>query len=215
MSVAFQLLVNTMATNPKTNDTGISERWDLNDEELAKYPTVYRDDCLAGKTVLVSGGGTGIGRGISYLAARCGANVIICSRNQEKLDNTIVGIKKYLNKDIHSYTVNIREPEQVEALMQNIWSDHGQLDILVNNSGGQFPQPAIDYSVNGWNAVIDLNLNGTWYMMQNAARQWQAYKHPGNIVNIIANVKRGMPQVAHTCAPRQLSCAGLNCLERT
>jgi len=186
-----------MATNP-----GTSERWDLSDQELASYPTVYRDDCLADKTVLVSGGGTGIGRGISYLMARCGAKVIICSRNQDNLDNTINGIEKHVHKEVFSYPVNIRDPEQVKAMMEKIWAEHGGLDILVNNSGGQFPQNAIDFSVNGWNAVIDLNLNGTWHMMQQAARHWHQNQQVGNIVNIIALVQRGMPQMAHTCAAR-------------
>jgi NAD(P)-dependent dehydrogenase (short-subunit alcohol dehydrogenase family) len=60
----------------------------------------------------------------------------------------------------------------------------------------------IDFSVKGWLAVIDTNLNGTWYMMQAAARQWRDRGTPGSIVNIVANVWRGMPQVAHTCAAR-------------
>ena len=191
-----------MATDSTTIESGISQRWDLSDEELANYPTVYKEDSLAGKTVLVSGGGTGIGRGISYLMARCGAKVIICSRNQDNLDGTINGVKKHLDKMIHSYIINIREPENVAAMMQAIWDEHGGIDILVNNSGGQFPQDAIDFSVNGWNAVIDLNLNGTWYMMQQAAQRWRKHKRAGNIVNIIANVRRGMPQVAHTAAAR-------------
>lgn len=202
MFVAYLLLVNIMATDAEKKQTGISKRWDLDDQQLANYPTVYKEDCLAGKTVLVSGGGTGIGRGISYLMARCGATVIICSRNQENLDGTINGIKKHLNKTVHSYTVNIRQADEVETMMNEIWSTHGGLDILVNNSGGQFPQDAIDFSVNGWNAVIDLNLNGTWYMMQHAARLWKEHQRSGNVVNIIANVRRGMPQVAHTCAAR-------------
>lgn len=199
-----------MATNPHIE---LEEKlnWDLSDESLASYPTVFNDQCLKGKTALISGGGTGIGRGIAFLMARCGANVIICSRNQNKLDTTVKGIEKELGKAVHSYTTNIRHYEQVEQTIADIWRDHGQLDILVNNSGGQFPQPAVEFSENGWNSVIDLNLNGTWYMMQQAARQWIENQHPGNIVNIVANVRRGMPQVAHTCAAR----AGVIALTRS
>jgi len=191
-----------MATDSTTTESGISQRWDLSDEELATYPTVYKEDSLAGKTVLVSGGGTGIGRGISYLMARCGAKVIICSRTQENLNKTVNGIKKHLQKDAFSYPVNIRDPEQIQTMMEQIQVDHGGLDILVNNSGGQYPQDALDFSVKGWNAVIDLNLNGTWYMMQQAAQRWHQNQQAGNIVNIVALVQRGMPQVAHTCAAR-------------
>ncbi len=98
--------------------------------------------------------------------------------------------------------MTIRDPQQVDALIDEIWKRYGRLDVLVNNGGGQFPQAAIDFSVKGWNAVIDTNLNGTWYMMQSAARHWRERKSAGSIVNIVAVVNRGMPQVAHTCAAR-------------
>jgi citronellol/citronellal dehydrogenase len=74
--------------------------------------------------------------------------------------------------------------------------------VLVNNAGGQFPQAAIDFSVKGWNAVIDTNLNGTWYMMQAAARKWREAGSSGSIVNVTAAITRGMPGIAHTCAAR-------------
>jgi len=72
----------------------------------------------------------------------------------------------------------------------------------VNNAGGQFPQAAIDYSVKGWNAVVDTNLNGTWHMMQAAARHWRAAEAPGAMVNVVAVVERGMPGIAHSMAAR-------------
>ena len=68
---------------------------------------------------------------------------------------------------------------------------HGRLDSLVNSAGGQFPQAAIDFSVKGWNAVINTNLNGTWYMMQAAAQRWRDRKHPGSIVNIVVVTTHG------------------------
>ncbi len=74
--------------------------------------------------------------------------------------------------------------------------------MLVNNAGGQFAQPAIDFSVKGWNAVIDTNLNGTWYMMQAAARRWRDAGRPGAIVNITAAIARGLPHMAHSVAAR-------------
>jgi citronellol/citronellal dehydrogenase len=107
-----------------------------------------------------------------------------------------------LKRDIGFRAMTIRDPEQVQSLIDETWSRHGGLDLLVNNGGGQFPQAALDYSVKGWNAVIDTNLNGTWWMMQSAARAWRNRDRPGSIVNIVANVWRGMPQVAHTCAAR-------------
>jgi NAD(P)-dependent dehydrogenase (short-subunit alcohol dehydrogenase family) len=107
--------------------------------------------------------------------------------------------------------MTIRDPAQVEALIAATWEKFGRLDVLVNNGGGQFPQAALEYTVKGWNAVIDTNLNGTWYMMQSAAKQWRDRGSPGSIVNIVAVVSRGMPQVAHTCAAR----AGVIYLSKT
>ena len=88
---------------------------------------------------------------------------------------------------------------------------NGGIDYQINNAGGQFSQKAIDYSVKGWNAVIDTNLNGTWYMMQNLARNWRAAGRPGHIINIVADIWRGMPDAAHTCAAR----AGVIYLSKT
>ncbi len=71
--------------------------------------------------------------------------------------------------------MNIRDLDAVKRLIDIIW-ERGGLDILVNNAGGQFPQDALDISAKGWNAVIDTNLNGTWYMMQTAARSWVQHR---------------------------------------
>ncbi len=179
-----------------------AKSWGLNDDELAAYPTVYRDDLLKDQVAIVSGGGTGLGRAMAYLFARLGATVMICSRNQQNLDDTAAGIRQRLGVAIDTMAMTIRDPEAVELLMDTVWEKYGRLDILVNNGGGQFPQEAIDYSVKGWNAVIDTNLNGTWYMMQKAAQHWRDHQQPGNIVNIVADIWRGMPGIAHTCAAR-------------
>jgi NAD(P)-dependent dehydrogenase (short-subunit alcohol dehydrogenase family) len=185
--------------------------WGFTDEELSQHPTVFRPDLLRGKVYLVSGGGSGMGRGMAYLLARLGADVMICGRRAEKLEQTAAGIRQHVGREIATYAMTIRDPEQVEALVAQTYERFGRLDTLVNNGGGQFPQAALEFSVKGWNAVIDTNLNGTWYMMQAAARQWRDRKQPGSIVNIVATVERGMPQVAHTCAAR----AGVIYLSKT
>lgn len=187
------------------------KRWGFSDEELAKQPLVFRDDLLAGQVALISGGGSGMGRAMAYVFARLGADVMICGRREEKLQETAAGIAKHVGKDIGYKAMTIRDPDQVSALIDDTWKRFGRLDTLVNNGGGQYPQAAIDFTPKGWNAVIDTNLNGSWYMMQAAAKRWRDAQQPGNIVTIVANVWRGMPQVAHTCAAR----AGVIYLSKT
>ena len=184
------------------SDSGNKPAWGFTDTELATIATVFASDALKDQVVLISGGGSGLGKAMAYLFTRLGAKVMICGRTESKLIATAEGIHKHLGAEIGYLATNIRVPEEVSALMQATWDRFGALDVLVNNGGGQFPQAAIDFSVKGWNAVIDTNLNGTWYMMQAAARLWQDQNHAGNIVNIVATVQRGMPQVAHTCAAR-------------
>jgi len=98
--------------------------------------------------------------------------------------------------------VDIRDPDAVKTLFDAAWRTHGRVDGLVNSAGGQFPQPAIDFSVKGWNAVIDTNLNGTWHMMQSAARSWRDNKYPGCIVNIVVVTTHGLYGIAHSIAAR-------------
>ena len=183
----------------------------MSDAELASRATVYRPDLLKGKSWLVTGGGSGIGKAIAFLAARLGADVTICGRTADKLTAARDAIGEATGREVAICAMSIREPEAVEALLDDVIERSGRLDMLVNNAGGQFPQDAIDFSRKGWLAVVDLNLNGTWWMMQEAARRWRERQQPGNIINIVANVERGMPQAAHTCAAR----AGVIYLSKT
>lgn len=189
----------------------LPSRWGMSAEELAAHPTVFAEDLLKDQVFMVSGGGSGMGKAMTFLLSRLGARVVICGRRQHKLDETVEQVDKLLGKTIHAHAMTIRDPDAVTAMMADTFERFGRLDTLVNNGGGQFPQDAIDFSVKGWNAVIDTNLNGSWYMMQAAARQWRDREQQGHIVNIVANVWKGMPQVAHTCAAR----AGVIYLSKT
>jgi NAD(P)-dependent dehydrogenase (short-subunit alcohol dehydrogenase family) len=187
-------------------------RWGYTMEELATAPMVFREDLYAGKTVLVTGGGSGFGRAMAFMFARLGAKVVIAGRKAEKLEATREGIERLLGlKVVTTQAMTIRDPEACQALIADTFARHGQLDLLVNNAGGQYPQAAIDFTPKGWHAVIETNLTGTFYMMQAAARAWRDAGQSGSIVNIVANVWRGMPQVAHTCAAR----AGVIYLSKT
>lgn len=172
----------------------------MTDEQLASEKTVYASNLLRGQRALISGGGSGIGKAIAWLYARLGAHVILCGRDEEKLRSAASAMaSKELSASYH--VLNIREPDSIGAVLDCVFNDGG-LDILVNNAGGQFPQPAIDFSPNGWKAVIDTNLNGTWFMMQAAAQRWRQRNRPGHIINIVAVIDKGMPDIAHTCAAR-------------
>lgn len=177
------------------SDFGFSEA------DLRSQATVYASGLFADKVVVVTGAGGGLGLAIATLFARLGATLAINGRNPEKLEKAARFLRSF-GGEVLTRKMSIRDPEQVAAFIDEIHAKFGRVDILVNNAGGQFPQPAIDYSVNGWNAVIDTNLNGTWWMMQAAARKWAAAGQAGVIVNIVADIWRGMPGIAHTCAAR-------------
>jgi citronellol/citronellal dehydrogenase len=180
------------------------------DDELAAMPLTFRDGLFNGQVALVSGGGRGIGKAIAHQLARLGAKVALCGRDETRLNTTAEKLRA-LGADVMAHPMSIRDPDAVSRLYDAVWEKFGTLDLLVNNAGGQFPQAAIDFSPKGWNAVIDTNLNGTWYMMQQAARRWRDAKRGGAIVNIVTVISRGMPGVAHTCAAR----AGVIYLSKT
>ena len=169
-------------------------------EELAEHATIYRDGLLDGKVVMISGGGSGMGRATAWLAARLGAQVIICGRTEAKLVDVVEAIAaRHLKADYA--VVDIRKRASVAAAFETVCSRYGRIDILINSAGGQFPQAALDFSENGWNAVINTNLNGTWHMMQVAAQYWRELDVAGSIVNIVV-VQQGLHGVAHTRAAR-------------
>ena len=188
----------------------MSDEWGRSDEELASLPISLRDDYYRDQVVVVSGAGSGIGKAIAFWFARLGAQLAICGRNLERLEATAAALRK-LGADVLVQQMTIRDTAQVNAFIDAVWERFGHIDILVNNAGGQFPQAAIDFAPKGWNAVIDTNLNGPWYMMQAAARRWRDAGRAGSIVNIVAAFGRGMPGIAHTCAAR----AGVVYLSKT
>jgi citronellol/citronellal dehydrogenase len=155
---------------------------------------------FADRTVVVSGGGSGIGEAVACLAARLGAQVVICGRKRDKLDRVSESIRTH-GLRCESIVLDIRDRSAVDATLADVVERHGGIDLLVNSAGGQFPQDAIDFSEKGWRAVIDTNLTGTFNMMQCAARRWRDSGSPGSIVTVVVS-PRGLHQVAHSCAAR-------------
>ena len=179
----------------------MAQEFGLSDAEHFTRKTVYRDDLFEGQVVVVTGAGSGLGRAMGILFARLGAHVVTCGRDEDKLADAADGFAVH-GKQLETFALSIRDVNAVDNFINGIFERHGRLDVLVNNAGGQFPLAATKISPNGWRAVIDTNLNGTWNMMQAAARQWQATGTKGNIINIVADIWRGMPQMAHTAAAR-------------
>jgi citronellol/citronellal dehydrogenase len=175
----------------------------LNDlDNLASRETVFREGLLAGRVTIVTGGAGGIGRAIATLFARLGAQVVLAGRTEARLAEIAAAISDRTVGTVTYHRADIRDPDTVDALIAFTHDRFGRIDIVVNNGGGQFAQDAIDISRKGWRAVIDINLNGTWWMMQAAAQYWRDRAAAGNLINIIMPVARGIPQMVHATAAR-------------
>ena len=170
---------------------------------------MYSKDLYQGKKVLVTGGRSGIGYAIAKDFLLHGADVFICSRKEEALAKAAEELSAY--GEVHHHPCDIRKPDQIKVLAEQIKERWGRLDILINNAGGQFPAPAELISENGWASVINNNLNGTFYMSQIIYNEFFAHQEESSIVNIIANMYRGFPGMAHTGAAR----AGVENLTKT
>jgi NAD(P)-dependent dehydrogenase (short-subunit alcohol dehydrogenase family) len=155
-----------------------------------------------GKTALVTGGGRGIGKAIAIGFARLGANVVIASRKIENLEPTADEIRS-LGVDCLAMPVNIRDVDQVSALVTAATERFGAIDVLVNNAGGQFPARPSEITDGGWRAVVDLNLTGTWNVLSRVS-PGMLDRGAGAIVNIVHvySFDRGAPAFAHSGAAR-------------
>ena len=173
----------------------------MSDADLAVHPTVYAPGSFQGKTVLISGAAGGLGRAAAWLLGRLGARLILVGRKQDRLDSLATALAE---KEIVAETIalDIRQQGDVQDLFRHVREKFGQLDLLINSAGGQFPQAAIDFSEKGWNAVIATNLTGTWFMMQAAAQFWRDTESKGSIVNIVVVTRHGLYGVGHTIAAR-------------
>lgn len=138
---------------------------------------------LQGARVLVTGGGTGIGRATALGFARSGAKVAVLGRRPEPLTNVIAELRE-LGVDAMHVIADIRDEESVDSAFAEIEAAWGGVDVLINNAGGQFPKSALEMSVRGWRSVVDLNLNGTFICSQRFARAAVERGEPGRIVNV-------------------------------
>lgn len=171
----------------------------MNDYPPTQSP--FRSNLLSGEVAIVTGGGTGIGRAIALELADCGAQVAICGRRTEPLEQVEREIAERGGTCL-AKRCDIREPAQIATFVEAVGTRFGRIDILVNNAGGQRPFLAADMPLENFEKVIRNNLIGTFAMTQAVARAAMIPKRHGAIVNIIAEIYRGFPGMAHTGAAR-------------
>ena len=172
----------------------------------ASSQQVFAPGILRGQVALITGGGSGIGLATALEMLRLGAKVAVCGRTPERLEAVRAELEAAAaavdGAGVLIQPCDIREPAQVEALVKAIVERWGRVDIAVNNAGGQFPSPAQHISPNGFLAVVKNNLVGTFHVCREVANQSMIPNKSGRIVNVIANIYRGFPGMAHTGAAR-------------
>ena len=171
---------------------------------------VFRPGLFDGRVALITGGGSGIGRGIADTLAVLGAHVVLASRKQERVDAAAAEIRAAGGK-ASGIAVDVREQERVKEVVARVADEHGRLDILVNNAAGNFYAPSESLSANAWKSVIEIDLYGTFFCSQAVLPVMRA-SGGGSIVSISMTLHyRGWPLMAHATAAK----AGIDALTRT
>ena len=165
---------------------------------MSEFRSPLAPDANAGKVALITGGGTGIGRAVARELARTGAKVAICGRRPEPLED----VQAELGDDCLAVSTDVREPEQVEALVARTLERFGRIDTLVNNAGGQFLAPAEEISLKGWRAVHRLAVDAVWDLTRLVAERSMIPNKEGAVVFIGFSPRRGMADMAHAAAAR-------------
>ncbi|HYD07384.1 MAG TPA: SDR family oxidoreductase [Reyranella sp.] len=164
------------------------------------YRSVFKPGLFEGQTVVVTGGGSGIGRCTAHEIASLGAHVVIAGRKQDKLDKVKAEIEA-AGGSCETHAFDIREEPQVKEAVAKIVAQNGKIDGLFNNAGGQFPSPATGMSAKGFDVVVRNNLTGGFIVSREVFTQ-SMEKTGGSIVNMAADMRNGFPNMAHTGAAR-------------
>ena len=163
---------------------------------------MFGPEMLKGRVAVVTGGGTGIGLAVAKCLGALGARIVIGSRNSANLEAGSAELR-HAGLDPLTVQIDVRNPEQVDELVERTVKHFGHIDILVNNAAGNFICPAEDLSINGWNAVVGIVLNGTFYCSRAVGRQMIQQGRGGTIVSILANyVWTGSAGTVHSAAAK-------------
>jgi citronellol/citronellal dehydrogenase len=165
---------------------------------------LFQPGLLDGQVAIVSGGGSGLGRASALELAALGAAVVVCGRREEPLEETAAQAD---GGRVEARACDIREEDQVEALVDGVLERHGRIDLLVNNAGGQYMTPAEDITPKGFRTVMRLNVEGTWLMSHAVATRAMMggpgeSARGGKIVNVTLSPHHGLPGMAHSSAAR-------------
>ncbi len=166
----------------------------------SEYRSAFRSGLFEGRVVLVTGGGSGIGRCTAHELAALGASIALAGRTLGKLEAVAAELRSSGTRVTH-HPLDIRDEASVQRVVGDVLREHGRLDGVVNNAGGQFPAAAENISLNGWDAVVRTNLGGGFLVAREAYRQF-LHEHGGAIVNLIADMWGGMPGMSHSGAAR-------------
>jgi NAD(P)-dependent dehydrogenase (short-subunit alcohol dehydrogenase family) len=145
---------------------------------------MFKDDLLAGKRVLVTGGGTGLGRSITQRYMSLGAHVVVCGRRADVLEKTVAELSARGQGSVEDIRCDIRDADAVDAMLSAIW-DKGALDILVNNAAGNFTAPTESLSYRAVDAVLAVVLHGTSYVTLGCGKRWLGEGHAGTVLSIV------------------------------
>ncbi len=159
---------------------------------------IFREGLLDGQVIIVSGGGSGLGRTTARELAALGARVVICGRRLEPLEETVA----LAGGGVEPVVCDIREEDQVDALVDGVLERHGRIDLLVNNAGGQYMAGAESITPKGFRTVMRLNVEGTWLMTHAVATKAMIPAGHGKVVSITISPHNGMPGMAHSSAAR-------------
>ncbi|MDR3632259.1 MAG: SDR family oxidoreductase [Isosphaeraceae bacterium] len=163
---------------------------------------VFREGLFEGRTALITGGGTGIGRGIAEALAAYGARCALMSRRAEHVEPAAADIAGKSGRACLPLVADVRQPEQVEAAVAKVVGTLGRLDIVINAAAGNFLCPASDLTYNGFGAVIDIDTKGTWNVSKAAYDAWLR-EHGGQFLNISATLHYGgTPAQLHVSAAK-------------